>query len=473
MRSRRSMLAASVLAPLTAALGSVADAAKKGNKGKRKKGAGKKPRAPKGSPNFVVIVTDDMRASDWQALPKTKALLAPRGVWFPNFLIPTPTCSPSRTSLLTGMHAHNHGVLRSNGPHSGWAAFHANRLEQRTIALRLHRAGYRTMLVGKYQNGYGGRGGVPVGWDEWCATSATGYVNFSVVENGKLRKYRGRRYLTDYMRSKAVRFISTTPRDTPLLLNMNFKAPHSPATPAPRDRNAFAGVAVDRAIPSLSEDDTVLSGKPEWVRQLAPIPRDALDKDEQLRLGTLRSVDQAIAAVVNRLRTTGRLDNTYLFVLSDNGWMRGEHRILDKGVPYASSVCVPMLAWGPRFAASGTDDRIVANIDIAPTIAAAAGIGFPGVDGRNLLDDWSREEMLLEGWSNSRPGWRALRGKTWLYVEYDTDEREYYEYDPDPYELTNRLADWSGHTPTLAEVDADRLAERLNDAKTCRGKACP
>ena len=68
---------------------------------------------PQTPPDIIVVLLDDMRASDWQALPETKELLKD-GTWFENFILTTPQCCPSRATLLTGRYAHNHGVRTNN-----------------------------------------------------------------------------------------------------------------------------------------------------------------------------------------------------------------------------------------------------------------------------------------------------------------------------------------------------------------------
>jgi arylsulfatase A-like enzyme len=65
-------------------------------------------------PNIVVILTDDMRDSEFSALERTSELIGANGTTFPNFFVTTPQCSPSRTSILTGLYAHDRGV-RQNG----------------------------------------------------------------------------------------------------------------------------------------------------------------------------------------------------------------------------------------------------------------------------------------------------------------------------------------------------------------------
>jgi arylsulfatase A-like enzyme len=93
-----------------------------------------------------------------------------------------------------------------------------------------------------------------------------------------------------------------------------------------------------------------------------------------------------------------------------------------------------------------TDPHLVANIDLAPTIAAAAGVPLPGADGRSLLpllegrpDRW-RHALLIEHMrgTNPIPTYCAVRTSRYLYAVYDTGERELYDLAADPYQLRNQ-----------------------------------
>ena len=422
------------------------------------------------SPNVVVVVTDDMRASDWQALPQTRTLLAD-GTTFPNFFLTTPTCSPSRASILTGRYAHNHGVLTNEDEGAatgGITAFRRRGLADQTIGHALGRGGYRTAIVGKFLNGYRAQDG-PVGdWDRWVVPADKGYTDYELNIDGEARQERG--YSTDVLRDEAIRFIEETPDRQPLFLTFAPKAPHGPSTPAKRHRDAFKGVGVGRTA-AFNEKD--LRDKPEYVQRkdrLGPQDERRLDELERKRLASLLAVDEAIAAVWSSLEAEGRLANTVIFVLSDNGYLLGNHRMAGKGSPYDASVRVPMLAWGPGFA-QGTDNRLVANIDLAPTIAQVAGVRFPTADGRSLLDPARREGILLERFKDgAKPTYKAVRTEHRLYVEYDTGERELYDYREDPHETENLLAreeDRQQHPEEAA--DLSRLIEQLAD---CAGEAC-
>lgn len=97
------------------------------------------------------------------------------------------------------------------------------------------------------------------------------------------------------------------------------------------------------------------------------------------------------------LRDTGQLDNTLAFFLSDNGYMWSEHGLSAKRHAYTQSIQIPMFArWTGHLPAGAVDPRLVANVDIAPTVYEAVGVvPRDDVDGRSLLSAYSRDRLLL------------------------------------------------------------------------------
>jgi len=93
----------------------------------------------------LLILSDDQRHDTMDYMPRTKARIFGEGISFPNAYITTPLCCPSRSSILTGMYAHKHGV-RLN-PIS---------LQKETFVQQLKKAGYFTGQVGKYLNSWDG-----------------------------------------------------------------------------------------------------------------------------------------------------------------------------------------------------------------------------------------------------------------------------------------------------------------------------
>ena len=115
-------------------------------------------------------------------------------------------------------------------------------------------------------------------------------------------------------------------------------------------------------------------------------------------------------------------------------------------MPYEEAIRVPLIVRADAIVGeTRTDDHLVANIDLAPTIAAAAGVELPRADGRSLLplledraEAW-RGALLIEHMrgTNPVPTYCALRTTRYLFVSYETGERELYDLDVDPYQLQN------------------------------------
>ena len=404
-------------------------------------------------PNFVVVLTDDMRESDWRALPRTQELINDQGTVFPNFFLTTAVCSPSRASILTGLYAHNHGVTRNSGKNGGADQYKQRNLAERSLPNALKQVGYRTGLFGKFMNGMSEKGGIPGPWDRWMASAELSYYRPLMNDNGKPRDFqKSRQYSTDIIAGRAVEFIRDTGDETPLFLLFAPKAPHGPSIPARRHRGTFGGAQRERS-PDVNEAD--VSDKPAVVRGGKDVGLGTLDNLERKRLESLLSVDEAVERIVGALDEEGRLDNTYIFVLSDNGYMMGSHRLMQKGLAYRESTQVRMAVRGPAFP-SGIDERVAANIDIAPTIVDLAGAALPDPDGLSLTGAFARDAVLLEGFGG-KDGYQAVRTDRHLYVEYAKGGRELYDYEVDPYELDNLLpADEAAAAPFVARLEALR-----------------
>jgi arylsulfatase A-like enzyme len=188
----------------------------------------------------------------------------------------------------------------------------------------------------------------------------------------------------------------------------------------------------------------------------------------------LRSCDEAIVSVANTLRKQKRLRSALFIVVSDNGYMLGEHRLETKGTPYDASLRVAMRAMGPGIASRQTSDRLVAVQDVATTIARVAGVRYARTDGRDFRPGKSPDhEHVLIQYYGSGESWIGLRGKDFLYVERPTGELEYYDRTTDPDELNNLLADWEGHEWQLDGAQRLQLFTKLRAAVGCKGATCP
>jgi N-acetylglucosamine-6-sulfatase len=420
---------------------------------------------PPSPQNIVLILTDDQRWDAMNHMPYTNSVLTAHGVKFTNAFVVNPLCCPSRASILTGEYSHSTHVY-SNSPTGGFGSFD----DRSTVATWLHAAGYRTALIGKYLNGYcaAQTAYIPPGWDRWVAyTTDCGqgtYFNYTVSSNGTPLSYgsTAAAYSTDVFAADAAAFIRGTPAGTPLFLYFAPKAPHYPAVPAPRDATAFSGMP-PRRPPSYNEAD--VSDKPAWVRGLPLItPADEASNDA-FRVNQYRSllgVDDAVRTIVSALSATGRLRNTMIVFMSDNGIEWGEHRWRGKNVPYDESVRVPMVVRDDRLGIPPrTDSHLVLNVDLARTFADAAHTEAPGAEGLDLLPllrapalPW-RTDFLIEHKQegNVVTSFCAVRSGRYAYVEYATGEEELYDLHADPFELRNVAA-----SPAYAAVLANRRA---------------
>jgi arylsulfatase A-like enzyme len=418
-------------------------------------------------PDVIVIVTDDQRLGTLGWMPVLRNYITRHGVRFSRAMVPTSLCCPSRASLLTGGYSHTTEVWSND---NGWTRFVRAGMEPRTVAVWLRRTGYRTGLVGKYLNAFEGSE-APPGWAVWHSFTGSNasYYGYELLHTNGSRTWHGfgaASYSTDVLREYALRFIDHTPRDKPMFLYFAPYAPHEPATPAPRHLGIAA--PIERFWPPSAQEQD-LSDKPQWIQELPPVSERYIHDLRVRQYRTLRSVDEAVAAILAKQRARHRARNTLLVFLSDNGLMWGDHRVLGKFVPYSGATRIPMaIAWPARLPEGRVDARLALNIDIPVTIAAAAGAGHADVAGRNLLRRWKRGGFVLEasgakapgsnGTNVTRPaycGWRTAR---YLFVHYANGREELYDYRRDPWELQDRR----GTAPDLQRS----LRRRARDA--CR-----
>jgi N-acetylglucosamine-6-sulfatase len=444
--------------------------------------------AAEARPNILVLMTDDQTYDSMAVMPKTRALIGERGTTFTRSFANYALCCPSRSTLYTGQYAHNHGVLGNKPPYGGFTRLDTSNW----LPLWLQAAGYRTMHVGKFLNGYGrdAPAAVPPGFSDWHGMvdpSTYLFYGFTVFENGVPRSYPGV-YSTDFVTTRANELIgAAAPSKQPFFMSVAFLAPHTGgprepgdptgfATPvvAPQYKDALASVALPTP-PSFNEPD--MSDKPLALQARPPIGavRAAkIQESYQQRLESLLSVDDGVASILKTLRDTGELDDTLILFTSDNGFFHGEHRVPNgKVLVYEPSIHLPLLMRGPGVPRKATAKQLVTNADLAPTILDAAG-ATPGrvQDGRSLLDllanpgiEWGRE-LLIEGGTAQGLTFTALRNYRWKYVEHLNGERELYDLADDPYELQSLHA-----RPRYGEL-LGRLAARLHVLQTCAGRSC-
>ena len=432
--------------------------------------------------NVVVILSDDHRydfmgfhpdAPDFLRTPHMDRMRA-EGAHLANAFVTTSLCSPSRASILTGRYAHNHGVVDNTSPVPEGTRFFPQDLQA---------AGYQTAYVGKWHMGEGDADDEPrPGFDRWVSFRGQGaYVDPLLNIDGEQIAHEG--YTTDILTDYAVEFLRGRDADRPFFLELSHKAVHAEFLPAPRHRGAYADVAPPYPATMALTARNYL-GKPRWVREQrgswhgvdylyhGTLGPGGFDAFYRRYAETLLALDESVGRVLDALEAEGLAENTLVIYLGDNGFLLGEHGLIDKRNAYEESIRIPMLAWAPGWIDAGsTVEGLVRNIDLAPTFLELTGADSPiDMDGASFLGlltggtaaGEDREFLYEYYWEYAfphTPTTFALRGDRYKFVYYHGvwDTEELYDIVADPEERTNLVE----AMPEVAAQMRARLFDRL------------
>ena len=421
-----------------------------------------------GRPNIVLINTDDQRADTLHLLPYVQEFLVDRGVTFTNAIVPTPSCCPSRATLLSGQYVHNNGQFGQQTPNTP--------IFEQTIQKFLHQAGYFTGTAGKYLHWVENDDPVPPYWDGWTNIKG-GFYGVGANFDGVRQTVGG--YTTDIVFERTKEYLRGFERENdnkPWFVYLAPLAPHSPFTAEYDLRNE--PVAPYDPGPAYQEAD--ISDKPAYLPFRSMDEATAEWYHEQ-RVRSLYSVDREIRELVEYLELSGELDNTMIVFTSDNGYILGEHQTVGKFVPWRQSVEVPLVVSWPGNTTPGTvSDNFVSHVDISRTILEAARVNTTNIalDGVNLFDN-DRDIFYMEYFrdlnnSGRIDDWASIRTDEFQYSEWYAEGtnnvifREYYDMIADPHQLNNLL--WNGDRSD--NPDVRELAAHLRAQRTCTRSTC-
>lgn len=434
---------------------------------------------PDKRPNIVLILTDDHRydALGYMGHPflETPHLdkLASEGIHFENAYVTTSLCSPSRASIVTGLYAHNHRVVDNYHPVDDSLLFFPELLQK---------AGYQTGFVGKWH--MGDTDEKQRGFDHWVSFKGQGiywphktglkakgrYVpqayNSGFNINGNRVPQEG--YITDELTDYAVDWLNDIDgkSEKPFFLYLSHKAAHADFLPPNRHAFKYEDVKIETPESWKTHPDKFVD-VPMWVKnqrnsrhgvEFAYYTGLDLQKYYKRYCETLLAVDDSVGRMVKTLEDKGLTDNTVILYMGDNGFLFGEHGLIDKRCTFEESIRVPMILKAPGYFKGGaTIDKIVANIDVAPTMLALAGVDAPDhFDGENFLPllkgvgaGW-RDYLLYEYfWERNypqTPTMHALIGERFKYTRFHGiwDIDQFYDLENDPNERINLInhPDW-------------------------------
>ena len=431
---------------------------------------------------MIVVLVDDMRWDEIGAAghPYVQTpnidRLAQEGAQFTNSFTVNPLCSPSRATLLTGQHAHYHGITDN-------LARDERIHELATFPQRLQESGYETAFIGKWHMGNDDT--ARPGFTRWVGMRGQGEALDPMLNfDGERRQIIG--YVTDILHDEAIDFISED-RDAPFMLYLSHKGLHpnifqaddgtaigldGSATGAPEGQASSGFIAADRHVgmyadaapPRRPNYGIVPTDKPALMRNIENVPTlsaatvtsDNIIRDRQ---EMLMAIDEGLGAMLSRLEELGQLNNTLVVVTSDHGYWYGEHALgAERRMAYEEGIRIPMLMRYPgRIAPGSRVDQMALTLDLAPTLIEFAGLDIEKVrHGRSLVpfltegevDNW-RDSFMVEYYTDTvfermyQMGYKAVRTDRYKYIRYEDLEGvdELYDLQADPYELRNIIAE--------------------------------
>lgn len=420
--------------------------------------------------NVVFVLSDDHRydAMGHMGHPFLETphmdRMAAGGINFTAGYVTTSLCSPSRASILTGQYAHTHRVVDNQ-----------NLVPEGTIFFPqyLQAAGYETAFFGKWH--MGGSSDAPrPGFDRWVSFRGQGHYEphpSGLNVDGERVERKG--HITDEITDYCIDWINGRTDDKPFFVYLSHKAVHAQFTPCERHKGRYADAEVPtpKTQPDTPEN---FADKPKWVKDQRNswhgvdfAYHSGIDIKKFYRdyCETLLGVDDSLGRVMDTLESKGWLDDTLIIYMGDNGFCFGEHGLIDKRHAYEASMRVPFMAHCPSLFEGGQSiDKVVANIDIAPTVLHAAGLQTPPqMQGRSFLDvmtgteeDW-RDSLLYEYyWERNfphTPTMHAIRTDRWKFIRYVGvwDTEELYDMKNDPLEEHN-LINTAEHQDLIKEL---------------------
>lgn len=425
-------------------------------------------------PNILFLMDDQHRGdrlgADGNKVIRTPTLdmLAREGVRFRSAYSSTPTCTPARAGLLTGLSPWNHGML-------GYSK--VARKYPCEMPRLLRDAGYYTMAIGKlhyapqrnlhgYHTALLDESGREESVDFRSDYHSWFYSQEPNVDPNATgvgwNDYKGKAYVlperlhpTTWTADCAVRFLDTYQRNQPFFLKVSFARPHSPYDPPPRWMNAYADAALPPAqVGKWAEHYRARS----WDRDdiwHGDVGEEATRVSRQAYYGSVSFVDEQMGRIVEALTKRGWLENTLIVTASDHGDMTGDQFLWRKSYAYEPSARIPMTLRWPKGLIEARRGMVsghpVELRDILPSFLDAAGVQAPvRLDGRSLLDvvrgktaNWrpyiDLEHDICYGPSNH---WNALTDGGTKYIYHARDGAEQlFDLTSDPHELHDRSAE--------------------------------
>jgi arylsulfatase A-like enzyme len=421
-------------------------------------------------PNLILLISDDQNAraigyENPEVITPHLDQLAREGVRFTNHYNTTSICMASRCNVLTGLYEYRHGCNFDHGDL-------ARRFVEESYPVLLRRAGYTTGFAGKI--GFELKGepfdALASFFDHWAG--GPGQTFYETAKNAGIAKYADRYpHSSRAYGAWSVDFLQAAKRTgKPFCLSVSFKAPHLPFTPDPQDAKLYAGKKFSRPpnygveqgshLSAQSRTSRAATGYREWINDYDNAAADYH--------ALITGIDAAVGMIREALTREGLAANTVIVYTSDNGYSMGAHGFGDKVLPYEAASKSPLIIFDPRLPraqAGRVSHALTANVDVAATLLALAGVPAPaGIDGKSLLPLLTaphgrvRDALpLFNFWGTTSAQSLAIVAPGWKYINWSyggegmQPTEELFALASGPYEMKNVATD-ARHAAQLATM---------------------
>ena len=439
------------------------------------------------SPNILFIMDDQHRGdylgcagSSWVKTPHLDQL-ARDGARFSNFYCSVPSCTPARTSLLTGLSPWNHGML---GYMNSIAQYYRQTMPQLFSIM-----GYETIVAGKNHFGppRNTQGYKTINLEEgWYSKNKNSFIcdyeawfkrmapdkdinathlSYNDNRGGVPFPYADELHATHWTAERAISFLKNSAQQHPWFLKLSFQRPHPPFDPPKRWMDYYENLDIpeaqvsDWAALKYKNKVSTMQKAPEASSAIFPVSE--IKASRAAYAGSISFVDEQIGRVIDVLKKSGQYENTFILFCSDHGEMLGDQHMWRKCRPYQGSSNIPLIIrWPENFKRIKSKrgqvlHELVELRDIFPTFADVCNFEIPAkIDGESVLKllegkkDW-RQTLCLEHSQSYEPdnAWVAVRNDRYKYIYFTlTGHEQLFDLQEDPFELVNIVSRPGAHS---------------------------
>lgn len=412
---------------------------------------------PANRPNIVILFVDQLRWSEvgcyGNEVIRTPNLdrLARESVRFTHAFSNFPSCSPARSTILSGRHARSNGVY-ANQNETLPVGRPTNR--ETTLPEALATVGYTTAMIGKWHLTPNPRTlGFQMSWQGGIGPGGDGYMRGPWRADGGIGKnhiYEG--YTLVHQSELAADFVRRH-RDRPFLLYLTPCPPHMPIASLPEPYKSMYDPEKAPIRPNVSKDGR-LPFDEKWFKiyltqnRSTTLPAGINLRDlYSLYYGQVTGVDDWVGRVLKSIKDLGLEDNTIVMFSSDHGDLLGSHQMFNKNSHYDEACRIPLLVrWPGKIKPAVQDKQIVSLVDVMPTLLDLCGVDIPGtVQGDSLAPVLlGRKETVGENVAyietTINEGVRTMNHVYWCSRK-SFDKEHLFDVDKDPYQMRDVIAD--------------------------------